>query len=134
MCMYVYASVAHCSVLLAKILLKLPFLRLAEAKNFLFHCITHLSNQLSGQYEDKFSVCFTLAGCLHRLGYHHEALDKIKMALEIEEDPKAVWFCRLVERQVKYDDDRALRLHSALPEAVKLPTSIPVSLVLRDCV
>lgn len=56
------------------------------------------------------------------------------MALEIEEDPKAVWFYRLVERQIKYDNDRALRLRSALPEAVKLPTSVPVSLVLWDCI
>ena len=108
-------------------------LRLAEAKTFLAYCITHLS-QLLEQHEDKFSVYFTLAGCLHRLGYHHEALDKIKMALEIEEDPKAVWFYRLVERQVKYDNDRTLRLRSALAEAVKLPTSVPVSLVLWDCI
>ena len=56
------------------------------------------------------------------------------MALEIEEDPKVVWFGKLVERQVKYDDDRVLRLCSASPVAVKLPTSVPVSLVLWDCV
>ena len=50
------------------------------------------------------------------------------MALEIEEDPRAVWFYRLVKRQLKYDNDRALRPHSALPEAVKLPISVSVSL------
>ena len=103
-------------------------LRLAEAKKFLAYCITHLSHHLSEQHEDKFSVCFTLAGCLYRLGYHCEALDKIKMALEIEEDPRAVWFYRLVKRQLKYDNDRALRPHSDFPGAVKLPTSVSVSL------
>ena len=101
-----------------------------EAKKFLAYCIFQLSRQLSEEKkENKFSICFTLAGCLHRLGCHREALDKIKMVLEIEEDPKVVWFGKLVERQIKYDDDRALRLVSASPEPVKLHTSLPVRLV-----
>ena len=104
---------------------------MAEAKKFLAYCILHLSHQLSEdkKEEDKFSICFTLAGCLHRLGCHREALDKIKIMLEIEEDPKVVWFSKLVERQIRYNDDRALRLVLASPEPVKLRTSVPVSLV-----
>lgn len=95
------------------------------------YCVTHLSHLLSEEQdkETKFSICFTLAGCLYRLGYHHEALDKIKMALKIKEDPKVLWFSRLVERQIKYGNDRALKLSLALLEPVRLPTTVPVGLV-----
>jgi len=86
-----------------------------------------LSHLQSEKHEEKnFSICFTLAGCLHRLGYYREALDKIKMTLEINKDPKVLWFSRLVERQIKYDDDRALRLSPALPVPIALPTPVPV--------
>ena len=51
------------------------------------------------------------------------------MALEIEEDPKVLWFGRLMEKQIKYDDDRALRLSSTSAEPIKLPTSVPVNLI-----
>ena len=104
---------------------------MAEAKKFLAYCITHLEYLLLEEQheESKFSICFTLAGCLHRLRHHREALDKTKMALEITEDPKVVWFSRLVQKQLKYDEDRASRLLSVSLEPIKFPTAVPVSLV-----
>ena len=107
---------------------------MAETKKFLTYCITHLEYLLSEEEhkENKFSICFTLAGCLHRLGRHREALDKTKAALEITGDPKVVWFSRLVERQVKYDKDRASRLLSVSSGPIILPTAVPVSLVAKN--
>jgi len=90
--------------------------------------VIHLNSLLSEQdSEDDFSTYYTLAGCLSRLGLYSEALEKVKKALEIRQEAKAVWFCRLVEKQIKYDHDRELRLSSASLLSSKLPAPVPVS-------
>ena len=134
-CMCVSLCV-HMCVRVCVIIRYCTFLRLPEAKKFLAYCITHLGHQLSEeQHEEcKFSICITLAGCLHRLGHHRDALDQIKVALKIKEDPKVLWFDKLVKRQLKYDEDRVLRFPSTLSRPLKFPSSIPVSLVVWDCV
>jgi len=90
--------------------------------------VIHLSNLLSEQdNKDDFSAYYTLAGCLSRLGLYSEALEKVKKALKIRQEAKALWFYRLVEKQIKYNVDRELRLSSTSLVSSKLPAPIPVS-------
>ena len=93
----------------------------------------HLNSLLSEQdSENDFSTYCTLGGCLSRLGHYSEALEKIKKALEIRQEAKALWFCRLVEKQIKFDHDRELRLSSTSLVSSKLPVPVPVSYQLKQ--
>jgi len=104
------------------------YFRSTEAVKFLAYCVIHFNSVLLEKCnKDDFNTYYTLAGCLSRLGHYNEALEEIKKALAIKQEAKALWFCQLVEKQIKFNRDRELRLSSTPLVSSKLPTPVPVS-------